>query len=336
MPSALQDPTLQWLIAGVLSLLILASIISIALVRRVKRRGDQVSDGLTNLRQRVRSWWIMSAVLIVTLGLGRQAVFVFYALLSFLALREFLTLTPTPRGDRLGLLFAFYVVLPVHWLLAALPWYGMFLIAIPVYAFVLLPVMLVLGHETEHFLTRTARLQWGLLVCVYFLSYLPMLLFLPLPKGSNNAALLMYVVIVTQASDVFQYTAGKLWGKRPIAPHFSPKKTVEGFAFGGLAAVALGTALWPVTPFSPAGAAAIALLLVLAGFFGGLVMSGVKRSLGAKDWGDSIPGHGGVLDRLDSLLFSVPLVFHLTGFYCGTSMHASYPVPAWLARLLGA
>jgi phosphatidate cytidylyltransferase len=140
-------------------------------------------------------------------------------------------------------------------------------------------------------------------------------------------------VLVTQLSDVFQYVFGKLAGRRKIAPNVSPGKTWEGLIGGGLSAVALGTALWWATPFTPAAAAVMSLILVIAGFLGGLVMSAVKRSVGAKDWGRGIPGHGGILDRLDSLLFAAPVFFHLTGFYLGTRMAASSKPPPWLESL---
>jgi phosphatidate cytidylyltransferase len=332
MPTPFQDRELLGILIGIFTLLTVSSLTTWLLMRR---SSGPPSSTLLNLRDRVRSWWIMCGVLLGTLLLGREATFGLYAVLSFLALREFLSLTPTPRGDHLALFTAFFIVLPVHWLMAALPWYGMFVIFVPVYGFILLPVMVVMGKEPERFLTRTARLQWAVLMCVYFLSHLPMLLFLPI-KGyeGQNAKLLLFTVLVTQSSDVLQYVFGKIWGKRPVAPHFSPKKTLAGLVGGGLTAVAVGASLWWATPFSPAGAAGIAAVLVAAGFFGGLVMSGVKRSLGVKDWGSSIPGHGGVLDRLDSLLFGAPLMFHLTGFYCATSMHSAYPAPEWLAKWL--
>lgn len=162
-----------------------------------------------------------------------------------------------------------------------------------------------------------------------------MLLYLPIPGfEGQNAKLLFFVVLVTQISDVMQYVFGKLFGKHPIAPKVSPSKTREGLIYGGAAATAIGASLWWATPFSPLAAALMAALLVLAGFCGGLVMSAVKRSLGAKDWGGGIPGHGGVLDRLDSLLFAAPIFFHLTGYYFATAMHAAYQQPDWMENLL--
>lgn len=324
------DAELLAIFAGILALLATAS-----LVAAVLKRKKGASPGISNLTHRVNAWWWMAGVIAVSFLLGRNGVFTLYAVLSFLALREFLTLTPMSRGDHRTLTWVFFVILPLHYLFAWTPWYGMFSIFIPVYAFVFIPVRSALAGDTARFLERSARIQWGVLACVYFLSHLPMLLYLPIPGYENqNAKLLLFAVLVTQLSDVLQYVWGKTCGRHPIAPSVSPGKTWEGLAGGGLTTIALGTALWWATPFSPTAAAAMSAVLVSMGFLGGLVMSAVKRSLGAKDWGSGIPGHGGVLDRMDSLLFGAPLFFHLTAFYFGTNMSAAYPTPDWMRHAL--
>lgn len=331
MTTNLNDPELWALLGGVLLILTTASVVTTIL----KKRAAAPSSTLENLAHRVKAWWWMVGVFGLSLVLGRNGLFALYLLLSFLALREFVTLTPSPRGDHRTLFWVFFIILPLHYLFAWAPWYGMFVIFIPVYAFVLIPVRSALAGDTERFLERTARLQWGVLTCVYFVSHMPLLLYLPIPGYEHeNAKLLFFVVLVTQMSDVLQYVFGKLFGRRPVAPKVSPGKTVEGLLGGGLSAVALGTALWWATPFSPLACAAMSAVLVAAGFLGGLVMSAVKRSLGAKDWGYGIPGHGGVLDRLDSLLFAAPLFFHLVGYYFGTNMAITYRQPEWMKTLL--
>jgi phosphatidate cytidylyltransferase len=322
----MKDPELLYLVGGVVGILLIATLITQFLIRK---SGETAV--LVNLRQRVNAWWWMMAVFCSSLALGRTGVFGFYALLSFLALREFITLSPTPRGDHRTLTWVFFLILPLHFIFAAAPWYGMFLIWIPVYSFVFIPIRSALAGDTDRFLERTARIQWGVLTCIYFLSYLPMLLYLPIPGyEGQNAKLLFFVVLVTQISDVMQYVFGKLFGKTKVAPKVSPSKTREGLLYGGAAATLIGTSLWWATPFTPGVAAGMSALLVAAGFFGGLVMSAVKRSLGAKDWGRGIPGHGGVLDRLDSLLFAGPLFFHVVGYYFGTNMHEAYKQPQWM------
>jgi phosphatidate cytidylyltransferase len=326
------DPELLYLVGGVVFLLTLSSIITAILLRRSK--GER-SATLENLKRRVNAWWWMVGLFGVSMALGKNGIFGFYLLLSFLALREFITLSPLPRGDHRTLTWVFFVILPLHYLFAWAPWYGMFTIFIPVYGFVFIPIRSALAGEVDHFLERSSRIQWGVLTCVYFMSHLPMLLYLPIPGyEGQNAKLLFFVVLITQLSDVFQYIFGKTLGRRKIAPNVSPGKTWEGLVGGGLTAVALGTSLWWATPFPPVAAAMMSLVLVLAGFLGGLVMSAVKRSIGTKDWGRGIPGHGGVLDRMDSLLFAAPVFFHLTGYYFGASMAAALRQPEWFRHIL--
>jgi phosphatidate cytidylyltransferase len=326
------DPELINLVGGVVFLLTLSSLITRLLIHRNK---GEASATLDNLSRRVTAWWWMVGVFGISLALGKNGLFALYLLLSFLALREYITLSPLPRGDHRTLTWVFFIILPLHYLFAWAPWYGMFTIFIPVYAFLFIPIRSALAGDVDRFLERTSRIQWGVLTCVYFLSHLPMLLYLPIPGyEGQNAKLLFFVVLITQLSDVFQYVFGKTMGKRKIAPNVSPGKTWEGLIGGGIAAVALGAALWWATPFSPVSAAIMSLVLVIAGFLGGLVMSAVKRSIGAKDWGRGIPGHGGVLDRMDSLLFAAPVFFHLTGYYFGTHMAATLKQPDWIRAIL--
>jgi phosphatidate cytidylyltransferase len=254
--------------------------------------------------------------------------------LSFLALREFITLNESGRSDHGVLFWCFFIITPLHYLLVGIQWYGLFSIFIPVYAFVFIPFRRVLTGDTRGFLAATSRIQWALMICVYSVSHMPMLLALPIRDfEGQNAKLLFFFVMVAQMSDVLQYAWGKTCGRRPVAPSVSPGKTWEGTVGGIATTVALGAGLWWATPFTPAQAALFALMICLAGFFGGLVMSAVKRDLGAKDWGGSIAGHGGILDRIDSLCFAAPLFFHLTGFYFGTGMNPA--APEWIGRLLG-
>jgi phosphatidate cytidylyltransferase len=302
------------LFLGLLAVLVTASVIG-WLLKRVVARGAP-HGAIDNLNARVKAWWVMAAVIGAAAWLGQIALVVLFALVSFFALREFLTLTPTRRSDHLALSFAFFVVLPLQYYLVATEWYGLFAIFIPVYVFLLLPILSALGADTTRFLARTAEVQWGLMIAVYCISHVPALLALDIPGyEGRNLLLVFYLLIVVQASDVLQYVWGKLVGKRKVAPALSPSKTVEGLVGGASSAVALGTALWWITPFSPAWAAGISAIVVAMGFFGGLVMSAIKRDRGVKDWGAMIEGHGGMLDRLDSVCFAAPVFFHFTRFF---------------------
>jgi len=311
----LNQPLFDGLVAAIIGFLSLASLIGFILARRLKTPGAR--ETVANLNARIRAWWMMVALFAAAIVLGRNVTLVLFGIISFLALREFITLTPTHPGDHRALFLAFFAVVPFQYWLIASSWYGLFAVFIPVYVFILLPAVMVLAGDTEDFLARTAKVQWGLLLGVYALSYAPALLLLDDIPGYRlpPALLLLFLMIVVQMSDVFQYIFGKLFGRTRLAPSVSPSKTVEGLLGGGLAAVLLGAALHGITPFSALEAAGMSLLIVVAGIFGGLVLSAIKRDFGVKDWGSTIAGHGGILDRMDSVCFAAPLFFHLTRYW---------------------
>jgi phosphatidate cytidylyltransferase len=303
-----------WLIGGIAALLLIASIAGWLLGLRIK--GDQGRAVIGNLNARVRAWWIMVAVFAVAFLLGKIATIILFAIVSFFALREFLTLTPTRAGDHRALSLAFFVLIPVQYYLIGIEWYALFSIFIPVYAFLLLPSLSALAEDAEHFLERSAKIQWGIMVTIYCISHVPALLLLDIPGyAGQNALLLFFMLLVVQMSDVLQYVFGKIFGKTKIAPVVSPSKTVEGFVGGAAGATLIGAAMWWITPFNPLQAAGMAFVAVLMGFLGGLVLSAVKRSLSAKDWGTMIRGHGGMMDRMDSVSFAAPIFFHLTRYF---------------------
>jgi len=307
------DREILGLLAGIVALLALSSAAGWMLAWRVaSEAGRRV---VANLNDRIRAWWVMVGVFAAALATGDIGSVILFGLLSFVALREFITLTPTRRADHRTLFWAFFVFVPVQYVLVAVHWYGLFAIFIPVYAFLFVPLRSVLAGDTEDFLARTAKIQWGLMIAVYCVSHAPALLMLQIPGyAGENAKLLLYLIVVVQLSDVLQYVFGKTLGKRPIAPRVSPNKTWEGAVGGISAATLIGALLWWATPFTPWESAGIALLINLAGFAGGLSMSAIKRDRGVKDFGSLIQGHGGVLDRIDSLCFAAPLFFHLVRY----------------------
>jgi phosphatidate cytidylyltransferase len=277
--------------------------------------GEQ-SQFLSNLNARIKAWWVMIGIFTCSVALSSSASLLLFALVSFLALREFITLTPTRKADHKALTWVFFVILPLNYYFLAVHWYNMFAIFVPVYAFLWIPVRTALAGDSKDFLARTAEIQWGLMVCVYFVSYAPAVLGLSIPGcASQTARLLCFFVFVVQISDVLQYVFGKCFGRHQIAPAISPNKTVEGFVGGVLSAALLGTCFWWVTPFAPWQAGLMALVISLTGFGGGIVMSAIKRDRGLKDYGTLIPGHGGMIDRIDSLCFAAPVFFHLTRYF---------------------
>ena len=302
------------LFAGIVVLLGAASLIGFVLSRRATSETGRAT--IDNLNARIRAWWVMIAIFAVSFALGRGVTLVLFALTSFYTLREFVSLTPTRAADHLPLVASFYVLLPLQYWLISIDWYALFTILIPVYGFLLLPSLSALKGDTEQFLLRVSRIQWGLMLTVYCISHAPALLTLDIPgRPGEGFLLLFFLITIAQFSDVMQYVFGKLFGRTKIAPVVSPSKTAEGLAGGGLSAVAAGAALWWITPFTPLQAAAMALAIVAMGFLGGLALSAVKRSMGVKDWGSMISGHGGVLDRMDSLSFAAPVFFHLTRYF---------------------
>ncbi len=298
------------LFAGIAAVLVLAS--SIAWVLRWRVAKGQPHSVIDNLVARINAWWVMVGAIGTAFMFGKVGVVMLFFFISFYALREYLTLSYSRRGDHLAMAACFFVGLPAQYYLVGIEYYGLYSIFIPVYAFLALPILSAFGQDTKRFLERSAKIQWGLMLCVFCISHVPALLTLNIPgfKG-RHLLLIAYLVIVVQGSDVLQYVWGKLLGKRKVAPELSPSKTWEGLIGGVASATALGAALYWLTPFTPLQSAGIAFLLCMMGFLGGLVMSAIKRDRGVKDWGDLIEGHGGMLDRLDSIIFAAPVFFHL-------------------------
>ena len=308
------DQQTIWLVGGVLALLAVSSVAGWILSMRVK--SEQGRATVNNLNARIRAWWMMVAVFGLAMATGGIGSVVLFGLTSFMALREFITLTPTRYGDHRSLFWVFFVVLPLQYYLIAIKWYGLFSILIPVYAFLILPIRSAAAGDCERFLERTAKIQWGLMICVYCVSYVPALLSLDIPGYvGQNGKLMFYFVLIAQISDVLQYVWGKTLGRHKIAPTVSPNKTWEGFLGGVACATLIGAGLWWATPFTPLQSAGMSLAITFMGFGGGLVMSAIKRDRGVKDYGNLIEGHGGVMDRIDSLCFAAPVFFHLTRYF---------------------
>ena len=308
--------------------LVLAVASTIGLILKWRSGFAHPHATIDNLNARLKAWWIMIAVITAATWAGAWGVIALFALVSFQCLREYVSLAPTRKGDHRALIWSFYVFLPLQYYLIAAGWYGLFSILIPVYAFLLLPISASLGADTARFLERSAKIQWGLMICVFCVSHVPALLTLQIPGYQGRELLLIaYLIAVVQGSDVLQYVWGKLMGKRKVAPELSPSKTVEGLVGGVVSATLLGAAMYGITPFTPWQSALIALAICLMGFLGGLVMSAIKRDRGVKDWGAMIEGHGGMLDRLDSVVFAASALFR-------SLSDLTWPTPEPKVRLL--
>lgn len=303
------------------SIILLTCVLAILLIatgaaQLLKRRMGPDDLTIQNLTARINAWWVIVAVMAIAFLVGTAGVVILFAICSFAALREFLTLTNTAAADHWALAAAVFVVLPLQYLAVGMGWYGFYSIFIPVYAFLLMPILSALRGQSDNFLIRVSEAQWALMIAVFCVSHVPALLSLTITGyEGKNLFLIFFLIVVVQSSDVLQYVWGKLLGRRKIAPNLSPSKTLEGLLGGVISASLLGAALFWITPFSVMQAFALSLVITLMGFFGGLVMSAIKRDRGVKDWGHLIAGHGGFIDRLDSVIFSAPIFFHIVRFY---------------------
>jgi len=296
---------------AVLAVLIFSTI---AVLTLKKLRPDK---DYTELVLRVRTWWLIIALLFGALLASKGAAIIFFGLVSYLAFKEFITLIPTRRADHRVLFWA-YLAIPLQYFWAYIEWYGMFIIFIPIYMFLLLPIRMLLRGQTEGFLKAAGTLHWGLMTTVLSLSHLAFLLVLPddgqgIQKG---AGLVLFLISLTELNDIAQYLWGKSFGRSRVVPTVSPNKTWAGL-LGGVATTAiLAWLLAPVlTPLSGLMALPVGALIAVAGFFGDICISAVKRDIGIKDSGSLLPGHGGILDRVDSLTFTAPLFFHFVYYF---------------------
>jgi len=338
------------LIAGILVLLGSATI-AVRILRRQTDSVINPAI-LETFRRRVYAWWILFSALAAALLLGKWVTIILFGLIAFWALREFITLTPTRPGDVPTLHLVFYVFAPLQFILVGLENYDLYSIVIPVYAFLIIPAPIAMSGDYKRFLERTAKIQCALLICVYCLSYAPALLTLDFPapnadaqtaslqaatdtavkasiepatlanpanpadppsaRSLNTTGLLLFFILIVQLSDVLQYAWGQLPSRHVIAPTVSPSRTWEGLVGGTISVSLAGAAFCWATPFPPWLAALMSTAIALMGFAGGLTMSAIKRDRGVKDYGTLVEGHGGVLDRIDSICFAAPVFFHLT------------------------
>lgn len=316
-------PEVKWTLAGILAALIIASVTWRVL--RWRKPGRDYRE----LHLRIRTWWIISALFGLALILSRSVSLLFLAFISFLAFKEYLSLIPTRRADH-RVLFLAYLAIPFQYYWVHLEWYGMFIIFIPVYMFLLLPTRMVIAGDTTGFLHAVGTLHWGLMTTVFSLSHAAMLFAIrpadsPHVKAvwpstasmsSPGPGLLILLVLLTQANDVAQFIWGKTLGRRKVVPKVSPGKTLGGLLGGIATTLCLAAVIGPRLTFMDVPRSlVVGLLTGLGGFAGDVSISALKRDLGVKDSGSILPGHGGILDRVDSLTYTAPLYFHFV-YYC--------------------
>ena len=298
-----------------------------AFVRNLREHASDDPESEARMLEAKRFWgllktsWMMATVFWVGWVLGDTVATVLFAIVGFFALREFITLSPTRRGDHRSLVLAFFVVLPLQFWIVGSKHFDLFTVFIPVYVFLALPVVSALANDPQRFLERNAKLQWGIMVCVYGMSHVPALLLLDFPGYRDKGAFLVFfLVFVVQTCMVVQHLLGRRFPHTPVAPQVSQSfqwaSWLAGVAVGGL----VGGLLTFITPFKPGQALGMALLACVAGSLGHLVMKALKRDRGITSWGMqgmSVTGAGGLLDRVDALCFAAPVFFHSVRWYFG-------------------
>lgn len=309
-------------VLGVLGLLMLAGQL---LKRQPESKFDAAIVGKFN--QRVQFWFMISVLLLVALLLGKVPTVILFGLLSFWALREFITMTPTRRGDHRTLFWVFLGFTPVQYVLVAMNQYDLFTVVIPVYASLFIPARIAFTGDRESFLERTAKIQFGLLICVYSLSHAAALLNLDLmqwdsthpgekiPWNGQTSGLLLFFMVIILVSDSLHFVWDRLFGKHLIAASVNDTKTWEGLIGAGICSALVGAALTLFTPFQWYGAALMALTISIMASSGSMTMSAIKRDRGLSEYGSLVQGHAGILDRIDSICFAAPIFFHLTRFF---------------------
>jgi phosphatidate cytidylyltransferase len=266
------------------------------------------------LNARIRASWTIVLLFAIAFAAGGGALVLIFAIASFFALREFVALTPIKPSDHWALVLAFYVVIPLQYALVYTDWHGLYAVLIPVYVFLLLPVVMALRQDTERYLERVAKVQWGLMISVFCVSHAPAIAELQIPGYEDRSPLLLlYFLLVLQLSELLAVIASAAIGRTPLRSN--PNKSREGVLLGGLGATLLGTALWWMTPFDWWQAALMSAAIVVAGFMGGLVLASIKGNLGTREWYEGVQLSRGVLDRIDALSFAAPVFFHLTWYF---------------------
>jgi phosphatidate cytidylyltransferase len=313
------------LFIAVFGLLVLVSVAAFLLTFR-ERAGawsDAGHDELQHFRKLLGISWFMVVVFWVAWATGKTMATILFALISFFALREFITLSPTRRGDHRSLVLAFFVVLPIQFWLVATEHFDLFTVFIPVYVFLAIPVISALAGDPRNFLERNAKLQWGIMVCVYGMSHVPALLLLDFGKPEyedKGAFLVFFLVFVVQTCMLVQHLLTRHLKRPPSTPEVSSSFNWYSWLLGMIVGSLVGGLLSFITPFKPGQALVMAFIGCAAGSMGHLVMKALKRDRGVTAWGQrgmAVTGANGLLDRVDALCFAAPIFFHSARWYFG-------------------
>jgi phosphatidate cytidylyltransferase len=306
----------DWVLAAVVVVLLSVATAIGQIVQRQPHLGLNAA-AIATFNRRVRAWWIICALLAIAFFSPTLTVALF-GLMSFWALREFITLTPTRLGDHRALFWVFFMFTPLQYVAVAYNKYEFFSIWVPVYAFLFIPTRVALAGDYKRFLERVAKIQSGLLICVYCLSFAPALLYMDLSRTDSagdplaQARLLFFFVAMALLSEAFQFVWSQLYGRHVIAPTINASRTWEGLVGGSASTALAGIVLYWATPYDLWQAAFMSMVVAVMGFAGAMTMSAIKRDRGVRDYGTLVEGHGGVLDRIDAICFAAPVFYHVS------------------------
>ena len=300
---------IQWVIAIILSILIIATI-TFWIWKNLSP-----SKLVDEMMLRTKSWWGMCFIFVFASTVNPIITYIGLAFLSFFTLREVYTLLKLRDSDRSTLLVC-YLSIPIQYYFAYQGWYTMFLIFIPVFMFIVIPFLLVVSGDTNDIIRSMCILPTSLMLGVFGISHLALLISFPEMNTGNisGKALLLFLIFITEANDIMQFICGKIFGRKKILPSVSPNKTWEGFIGGVISTTIIGYFMGFLTPLNSWQCILISFCIAILGFMGDAIISAVKRDFGVKDMGSSIPGHGGFLDRIDSLSTTSSPFFHLIYF----------------------
>jgi phosphatidate cytidylyltransferase len=306
---------------AVFGILVMVSVTAFLLSFRAEQHDEEWQAGLKNFRKLLGTSWFMVVVFWIAWAVGETVANVLFGVIAFFALREFITLSPTRRGDHRSLVLAFFVVLPVQFWLVRTEHFDLFTVFIPVYVFLAIPVVSALAGDTQRFLERNAKLQWGIMVCIYGMSHVPALMLLDFRNYEGKSAFLVFfLVFVVQTCMIVQHLATRRMKRPPSAPQVSRSFNWASWLLGVAGGSFVGGLLSFITPFKPGQALAMAFVACVAGSMGHLVMKALKRDRGVTAWGQrgiSVTGANGLLDRVDALCFAAPIFFHSARWYFG-------------------
>lgn len=301
------------LVLGAIYLLITILTIIFYSVKSIKGESKLINE----LIERTNSWWVMLLVLTLVVFINREVATVGIALLSLIAFRELSSNLNLRPADRRTLLWC-YIGIPFQFMAAYTQYFDFFVIFIPIIMYIFLSFRTVAHGDIQNITRSLGAIHWCVMLTIFSFSHLAYMLSFPEREGfsAGNGGLILFIILITEINDIFQFTCGKLFGKNKIIPSVSPNKTTEGFLGGMILTTITGYFLNFLLPINTEKTVILTILLCIVGFGGDITLSAVKREHNIKDMGTSIPGHGGMMDRLDSLAFTSVSFFYLIRYWC--------------------